>query len=68
MWLLWILVGMVLASIPWFFVWRNNKKRAEELDAKVSQYIDVIQTEINQSGVVDSVKVKLNSLLAKLKS
>jgi len=32
--LMWFVIGVVAASIGWFFVWRNNKKRFEELDEK----------------------------------
>jgi len=32
--LLWFVIGVVVASVGWFFVWRNNKNRFEELDKK----------------------------------
>jgi hypothetical protein len=67
MWLFWILVGIVIASIGWFFVWRNNKKKFELADVEAQQYIDAIEAKLNSSELAASVKMELANLLAKIK-
>jgi|WetSurSiteA1Bulk_404760.scaffolds.fasta_scaffold00586_14 hypothetical protein len=67
MWLLWLLIGVVIASIGWFFVWRNNKKKFELADVEAQQYIDAIESKLNSSDLTTSVKVELANLLSKIK-
>ena len=42
--LIWFGLGMIAASVIWFFVWRNNKEllkqKMDELDQIVSEKLD----------------------------
>lgn len=67
MWLFWMALGAVIASIVWFFVWRNNKKRFELADVQAQEYIDLIESKLNSSELAASVKMELANLLAKIK-
>ena len=43
----WFVAGMVVASVIWFFVWRNNKdlirKQAEKIDTLVTEIENKIE-------------------------
>jgi hypothetical protein len=43
--------GVVVASVAWFFVWRNNKQlikdQAEKLDATVTEKLSEVKEKIN---------------------
>lgn len=64
--IVWIVIGMILASIPWFFVWRNNKKGFERADIFVNQFIKLATDELNKSELAENVKIKLNTFLDKI--
>lgn len=41
-----IIIGVVVASVGWFFVWRNNKKKLDDALTKVNDLINSAKNKI----------------------
>lgn len=55
-----LLIGAVGASVVWFFVWRNNKKKFMETMINVSDFVD-------RNDTKKEMNAKLNKEIAKLR-
>jgi len=57
--LIWFLIGVVIASLIWFFVWRNNKARMTD----AAEHLDSL---LDRTGLDSAIKFNLERIKEKL--